>query len=82
VAQLLLFGRLAERAGWRERDQAIPLGATVASLRAELAATEPALKTEIASKAVRAAVNHTLVGEDHALSDGDEIAFMPPFSGG
>lgn len=82
MARLLLFGRLAERAGWREREQPLGAGATVASLRAHLAEAEPDWGAEIASRAVRAAVNHTLVGEDHALSDGDEIAFMPPFSGG
>ena len=28
------------------------------------------------------AVNHTYVGPDFALHDGDEAAFIPPVSGG
>ncbi len=31
---------------------------------------------------VRVAVNQEYVGLDHAVSDGDEIAFFPPVTGG
>lgn len=31
---------------------------------------------------LRAAVNKAVVGDDHALKDGDEVAFFPPFTGG
>ncbi|MHA1565063.1 MAG: molybdopterin converting factor subunit 1 [Alphaproteobacteria bacterium] len=33
-------------------------------------------------KVVRAAVNQTYVQLDHPLSDGDEVAFFPPVTGG
>lgn len=32
--------------------------------------------------AVRVAVNDALVPWTHALTDGDEVVFLPPFSGG
>ncbi len=32
--------------------------------------------------AVRVAVNDALVPWTHALQDGDEVVFLPPFSGG
>ncbi|MBK8066613.1 MAG: MoaD/ThiS family protein [Rhodanobacteraceae bacterium] len=32
--------------------------------------------------AVRVAVNDALVPWGHALKDGDEVVFLPPFSGG
>ncbi len=31
---------------------------------------------------LRAAVNKQIVSDDHALQDGDEVAFFPPFTGG
>ena len=31
---------------------------------------------------LRAAVNKQIVSDDHALKDGDEVAFFPPFTGG
>ncbi len=31
---------------------------------------------------LRAAVNKAIVSDDHALQDGDEVAFFPPFTGG
>jgi molybdopterin synthase sulfur carrier subunit len=31
---------------------------------------------------LRAAVNKRIVSDDHALQDGDEVAFFPPFTGG
>ena len=33
-------------------------------------------------KVVRAAVNQTYVQLDHPLSEGDEVAFFPPVTGG
>jgi molybdopterin synthase sulfur carrier subunit len=33
-------------------------------------------------KAVRAALNQVACGEDAPLSDGDEVAFFPPVTGG
>ncbi len=35
-----------------------------------------------APAALRVAVNDALVGWQHALADGDEVVFLPPFSGG
>jgi molybdopterin converting factor small subunit len=31
---------------------------------------------------VRIAVNHALVGVDSAVGDGDEVALLPPVTGG
>jgi molybdopterin converting factor small subunit len=31
---------------------------------------------------LRAAVNDEMVSWDHALKDGDNVAFLPPMSGG
>jgi molybdopterin synthase sulfur carrier subunit len=50
----------------------------VAHLRRELALRFPV----IAESTIRVAVNEEFVSEAHVLRDGDEVAFIPPVSGG
>ena len=78
---MLLFGRLAEVAGWRERTVE-PAPATLADLRARLAAEDAALGEALAGPGVQAAVDKTLVRGDVALTSVSEVAFLPPMSGG
>ncbi len=79
--RVLFFGRLAEIAGGRE--QAAPdTIASVSALVAHLTQTDATLGEALAGKGVRAAVNKTIVTGDAPLKAGDEIAFMPPLSGG
>jgi molybdopterin synthase sulfur carrier subunit len=79
MAKVLLFGRLADTTGWRARDIPLPEGvATVAALRAHLATTWP----NLAAPSIRFAVNREIAGETALLHDADEIALMPPMSGG
>ncbi len=57
--------------------------ATVAALRAELLARGGAYAEVLAShKAVRVAVNQTMGDEAVTLTDGAEVAFFPPVTGG
>lgn len=79
MARVLLFGRLADVAGWRERD--IP-AASLADLRGRLAAEEPALFEALQAPAVRTAVDQELVSLDVDLRPDSEVAFLPPMSGG
>jgi molybdopterin synthase sulfur carrier subunit len=81
VIRVLLFGRLADLAGWRERTLAAS-PATLGALHAILAAEDPALGVALAAAGVRAAVDKVLVGGDAALPSGAEVALMPPMSGG
>lgn len=79
--RVLFFGRLAEIAGGRERsapDSVTSLGALIA----HLTASDASLGEALSGKGVRAAVNKTIVTGDARLNAGDEIAFMPPLSGG
>ena len=56
---------------------------TVAALRDELLATSPAHAQALArGKSVRAAVNQLMSSESAALSEGCEVAFFPPVTGG
>jgi molybdopterin synthase sulfur carrier subunit len=57
--------------------------AHVGALRLELMAISPQHAEALAlQKAVRAALNQVACGEDAPLSDGDEVAFFPPVTGG
>lgn len=77
-----MLGRLRDVAGWRERTLDDP-PATLSALRALLAKDDPALGEALAGKGVQAAINKALTREDAApIGPGDEIAFLPPMSGG
>ena len=76
-----MLGRLRDVAGWRERSlDAAP--SSLAALRALLAEEDEALGEALNGKGVQAAVNKALTRGDAALAPGDEIAFLPPMSGG
>ncbi|WP_164084684.1 MoaD/ThiS family protein [Alteromonas flava] len=42
----------------------------------------PRLAEMVKSQNTLCAVNHQLVGLEHALNNGDEVAFLPPVTGG
>jgi molybdopterin synthase sulfur carrier subunit len=72
MARVLLFGRLADLAGWRERVIEAP---TLAALKAHLADI-------VEAPGVHAAVDQAIVRGDVSLSAASEVAFLPPMSGG
>ena len=75
-----LFGSIREAAGEKELAVRVEAGATADSLRALLARDHPAFE-EMADR-LRVSVNHEIAPGDTALSDGDEVAFLPPVAGG
>ncbi len=78
MARVLLFGRLADVAGWRSREVE---GSSLADIRAVLAA-DAMLAEALAGKGVQVAVDKTIVRGEAALTATSEVAFMPPMSGG
>lgn len=75
-----LFGELKEQAGWAVRELEPSPAPTPAELWANLAA-ELKQQTELPSR-IRVAVNQQFADPGVALRDGDEVAFLPPISGG
>jgi molybdopterin synthase catalytic subunit len=75
-----LFGSLREEAGQPELEIELQGGARVADLRALLAGRLPAVAAF--GDRLRLAVNLELAGEDVPLSEGDEVALLPPVAGG
>jgi sulfur-carrier protein len=56
---------------------------TVAALRDELVTRGGVFAQELArGKSVRIALNHNMTEEDALLSEGCEVAFFPPVTGG
>ncbi len=78
--RVLLFGSLREAAGAKELSVTLPERASVAALRALLTDSQPAFE-KLAGR-LRVAVNREFASDDAALADGDEVAFLPPVSGG
>lgn len=81
---VLYFARLREALGMGTERIALP--ATVRDLeglRALLVARGGVWEQELApSKPVRAAVNQAMAPGDTQITDGDEVAFFPPVTGG
>ncbi|MAG57023.1 MAG: molybdopterin synthase sulfur carrier subunit [Planctomycetes bacterium] len=78
--RVLLFGLLAEAAGATEAILDLPPGSRVADLAPDLVARFDGLARSLESVAY--AVNTSYVVPGHVLSDGDEVALIPPVSGG
>lgn len=79
MARVLLFGMLADIAGWRERDIDVP---AVSSLKAWLAHEDEDLGDAVAASGVRVAVDQEMTDVDAPLTPSSEVAFLPPMSGG
>jgi molybdopterin synthase sulfur carrier subunit len=78
VARLVFLGRLEDIAGGAEREVS---GGALADV---LAALDPDLAAALGADRIRIALNGTLVADRAGLVLGkdDELAFLPPVSGG
>jgi molybdopterin synthase sulfur carrier subunit len=79
VARVLLFGRLSDVAGWREREVE---SAFLSALRQRLATEDPDLGAALAGPGVQVALDQVIVRGDAPLNARTEVAFLPPMSGG
>jgi molybdopterin synthase catalytic subunit len=74
-----LFARLREQADTSCELVELPVG-TVADVYRQLLSRHPAMERD--TTLIRAARNEEFVSWDDAVHDGDEVAFIPPVSGG
>ncbi|HEX6559377.1 MAG TPA: molybdopterin converting factor subunit 1 [Longimicrobiales bacterium] len=77
---VLLFAQYRDAAGTSELQLDVPAGAT-ALHAVELVRARGADATRIPERPV-VAVNQEYSSLDHILSDGDELALLPPVAGG
>jgi molybdopterin synthase sulfur carrier subunit len=76
------FASIREAVG-RSSEQMETTATSLAALRDELISRGPAYADSLArGKAVRLALNQDMADESAALSDGCEVAFFPPVTGG
>jgi molybdopterin converting factor subunit 1 len=80
TVSVMLFAAARELAGAESFAVELTAGATVGDLRAELARRVPALAGLLAKSAL--AVNHDFAEDDRVLLPTDEVAIIPPVSGG
>ena len=75
-----LFARLRDIAGAAELARDVPDGATMGSLWQQLAEEFPGLQPY--ERSISSALNADYARMDRRVREGDEIAFLPPVSGG
>ncbi len=78
--RLFAFASASEALGVDELTLDLPAGSKVADLKARLLGRAPALEPLWPRLAV--AVDGEVVGEGERLTDGAEVALLPPVSGG
>jgi MoaE-MoaD fusion protein len=74
------FARLREQAGTDSETVQVPERSTVEDVYAALRRAHPSLESNL--DAVRPAINQEFAGWDAPVGEGDEVAFIPPVSGG
>ena len=84
MARALFFGRLRDAAGCRERQVALDRIVDIAAFRRLAADGDAHLEAALATPSIRVAVNAVIASrtEGSLIGPDDEVAFMPPFSGG
>ena len=80
AVRVRLFARLRELAGFELESVEVPPESTVADVYEAVRRSHPDFQVE--QESVRAALNQEFADWDEVVSDGDEVAFIPPVSGG
>ena len=75
-----LFARLRDIAGASELVRTADPGSTIGSVWRQLVSDFPELAAY--ERSISSAVNADYARMDQAVQDGDEVAFLPPMSGG
>lgn len=84
MIKILYFARIKEAIGIGDESLALPASVRdISGLTSWLRKRGDRWESELApGKALRVAVNQTMVGMENQIHDGDEIAYFPPVTGG
>jgi molybdopterin converting factor subunit 1 len=80
AVKVRFFARLREQSGVETEAIRVSPGSTLTDVYETLRRAHPALESD--RGAVRGAINQEFSDWSSAVSDGDEVAFIPPVSGG
>lgn len=82
MIRVVFFAQLREQLG--VATMAVPATQikTLDELKNYLLVQNPSWDPALSNTKLLAAINHAYVKGDHAVSDGDEVAFFPPVTGG
>ena len=80
LIKVKLFGISTEIVGKSEMTLQVPVGTTVGILKKKITKMYPSL--DVVNVPFVFAVNHRVVSEDFPVTHLDEIAILPPVSGG
>mgnify|MGYP003627145134 CR=1 FL=1 len=76
------FARLREELGVAQISFPISGALIVSDLIGQIVAAHTDWQAALNDPDVLIAVNQTMVGHDHRIQPGDEVAFLPPVTGG
>ena len=76
------FAMLKGLVGSEEVELEVESGLTVGELKNRLIEKYPPLKEVLSSRSVLVSVNQEFGDNTTEIKDGDEVALLPPFSGG
>lgn len=83
MVKVLLFGRLGDLHSSSSIDiQLDDSIQTIADIRNQLSKEHPTLGKALAESQTLVALNQKIADADQKLSNGDELAFLPPVTGG
>ena len=82
MIRVLFFAQLREQLGCEELALALPEPLSISQLRQSLVEQHPHWAVFLGSDKLLFAVNQTMAKASQLLTDGDEVAFFPPVTGG
>lgn len=82
MTKIVFLGWLKDKAGTAERIVDLPAMSTPEELIAFVAGDNQALAEELAEPSIRMIINKSILADKVLPDKIDEVAFMPPLSGG
>lgn len=80
--EVLFFAKLKDDLGCNKASVELKPGASLADIKQALISQNPDWEVALSNPALLVSVNHSLSEWELEVSQGDEIAFFPPVTGG
>jgi molybdopterin converting factor subunit 1 len=77
---ILYFARVKDITGVKKETMELPLNTSIKKLLAKISLSYPDIKSIL--NVVKISVNYKMIDMNTILKDGDEVALLPPVSGG